>query len=437
MHHCGNLNLEAPIFTEMSSKAPIEIWHTILKYSISVPLFFDPDPVATYGVDILRKYSYEAPYWESERTRNALRRVCYGWNDILKVYDHRFIRLYDVIHDRVPITALPFAIRLDLDDSYGCKCPNICLGRIRQCWMEIEHIWEMAPFSSKDEAALAPPIAWKVEIIKGWIPEHVGYCSILKTRAPNLQAMIAQSLGMVSYAADLPPTLRLFMTDINESRGHFDIIGMDSITTLHLAVDSLEIPIGKGILPGLRHLSIDRSEYDHSTLQQDVCDFLEHICSQLQTLHLSETLTSVPIEPRLWDILLRVERLQLPYSWDNCGVPRHHPVQTIQISIRAILSAGRGMHIREDIAHLFLPLSSEHHWVVRMDTTWGEEFFTRPSESVVSIDEYYKARLVPFVDSNGESFIQYVVFLITAFWRQPGRRYRKVPADSDYITMHF
>ena len=426
----------------MSSKAPVEIWHTILKYSISVPLFFDPDPVETYGIDILRKYSYEAPYWDSERTRNALRRVCYGWNHILKVYNHRFIRLYDVLHGRVPITALPFAIRLDLDDSYGCQCP-LCVFRGGDCWIEIEKIWKNAPFSSQDEAnTQAVPITWKVEIIKGWIPEDAGYCSILKQRAPNLKAMISQTPGALPYSADLPPTLRLFMTDLNESQDIFEVTGMNYITTLHLAMDSLEMPIAKEVLPCLRHLSIDSNYYtnDYTNIaipQRDVCHFLEHIGSQLQTFHLRDRLVSVPIELHLWDILPTVERLQLPYSWVECQVPPNHPVQTIQISVGAILSVERASHIREDIAHLFLPFSSKHNWVLRMDTTWGEELFTRLRESVVMIDEYYKARMVQFMDSNGESLDQYIVFLITSFWKRQGRPYRKILARSDYGTAHF
>jgi hypothetical protein len=293
-----------------------------------------------------------------------------------------------------------------------------------------------APFSSPEEAAQATPITWEVEIIKGWIPEIVGYLSILEQRAPKLKAMLSQSLGNFTSSMDLPPTLRLFLTDVNEPGGPFDISIMGNITTLHIAVGSLEARIGKGTLPCLRHLSIDCIDHDGvSWLQKDIHKFLEHVGSQLQTFHLRDCLTSAPLEPNLWEVLPNLKRIQLPYSWSGCSIPRNHPLQIIQISARGIWAADGGPVYLED---LFLCFSLEKRLYIRMDTTWGEELFTQLGESVAVIfDEYCTTRMVPFVDSNGQSFAQYIVFLITAFWKQPGRRCCEASGRSDYGARHF
>ncbi|KIM24535.1 hypothetical protein M408DRAFT_75819, partial [Serendipita vermifera MAFF 305830] len=95
----------------MSSKASVELWQTILKYAISVPIFLDVEPFESREID---QYSYEYPYWQTERIRNTLRRVCQDWNAFLKSYDHRFIQMDDVLHKRVPLAAIPSAIRIDL-----------------------------------------------------------------------------------------------------------------------------------------------------------------------------------------------------------------------------------------------------------------------------------------------------------------------------------
>ena len=118
---------------QMSSRASVEIWHIILKYSISVALFFDTDPLETYGVEVIPRYFYEDEYWESERSRNSLRRVCRAWNEFLKDYDYRFVRLLDVIDGHVPVGSFSKAIRVDvtflaLDWSLGSG------GKFTEAW---------------------------------------------------------------------------------------------------------------------------------------------------------------------------------------------------------------------------------------------------------------------------------------------------------------
>jgi hypothetical protein len=115
------------------SRLPPEIWQMILRYSISVPDFLDPDE----GLDQFpprviaqRGWSDSSSYYEAERTRNVLQRVCRSWNSYLQQYAHRFVRIDDVVHGNVPLRYLQSAIRFSVgahghqnELCYDCK-PN-------------------------------------------------------------------------------------------------------------------------------------------------------------------------------------------------------------------------------------------------------------------------------------------------------------------------
>ncbi|PVG04345.1 hypothetical protein CPB86DRAFT_693331, partial [Serendipita vermifera] len=93
---------------------PPEICHIILRYSIAVPDFFDPDiadripPWFIYASD----WNDSKQYWDAERIRNILQRVCRSWDAYLRKYEHRFIRMDDVVHRLVPVDRLRAAIRI-------------------------------------------------------------------------------------------------------------------------------------------------------------------------------------------------------------------------------------------------------------------------------------------------------------------------------------
>lgn len=106
----------------MLAQLPIECWQDILREAIFVPVFFDDDPAETYGIQSLAAYTDATPYWESERTRNALRRVCSSWNTFLKRFDHRFIHTPDIQHNLVPIDARYKAIRINIGCCFGYRC---------------------------------------------------------------------------------------------------------------------------------------------------------------------------------------------------------------------------------------------------------------------------------------------------------------------------
>lgn len=124
---------------------PVELWYQILEENISLRTFLDParlpeveDPHfnnhdyirATVPLSLgrssnrkttraelrskERRCQNEGTYWEMERQRNALRRVCKSWDQFLRLFSHRFVRIQDVFHGQVPIASLCKAIRISL-----------------------------------------------------------------------------------------------------------------------------------------------------------------------------------------------------------------------------------------------------------------------------------------------------------------------------------
>jgi hypothetical protein len=104
------------------NSTPAEIWQWILRYVIDVPVFLDPDGVTDHPANSTIKnhvhltsssWNDEGPYWAAERSRNVCRRVCRAWDGYLgHTVGHRFVRVQDVIKERVPASALNGAIRI-------------------------------------------------------------------------------------------------------------------------------------------------------------------------------------------------------------------------------------------------------------------------------------------------------------------------------------
>jgi hypothetical protein len=110
-----------------ASLLPLEIWHMILRYSISAPDFFDSnigDRIPPWNI-YLHEWDSAKQYQESEITRKCLLKVCRSWNAYLLRYEHRFVRIEDVAHGLVPVQKLKSALRVSFGrhgDSYCKAC---------------------------------------------------------------------------------------------------------------------------------------------------------------------------------------------------------------------------------------------------------------------------------------------------------------------------
>jgi hypothetical protein len=107
---------------------PIELWHIILNYSIAAPDLFDPD----YLVDQFPPWVIKTRHWflhdehaNADSTLNTLRKVCRSWSEYLRRHRHRWVRMADVAHGKVPLQYLKSAIRVSFG-SHSVTCCSAC-----------------------------------------------------------------------------------------------------------------------------------------------------------------------------------------------------------------------------------------------------------------------------------------------------------------------
>jgi hypothetical protein len=108
------------------SSFSVELWQTILRYSIGVVDFLDPDAfegVISHHLIINRASSTnnEQLYWSAEKTRNRLQLVSKSWDLYLRCFEHRFVRLLDIRHKTLGPETIEKAIRVSFG-KYGCRC---------------------------------------------------------------------------------------------------------------------------------------------------------------------------------------------------------------------------------------------------------------------------------------------------------------------------
>jgi hypothetical protein len=215
-------------------RTSVEIWQTILRYAISVPVFFEANPVQACGYQqFINSYNNPRVYWRAERCRNALRRVCASWNAYLKRYDHRYVNFMDVKYGWVPVFAISQAIRIEISDI-----------------SELSSGYRRYPGLKSD--ILLPEGPWLLEILEGntisWFSEQ-----ILKSgKAPLLKSILkADSITWEAITHLNPNTLVLsyVTTDLPQ---HCELLGL---TTLWIRLRTVN-ELFDCSFPSLEHLSL-------------------------------------------------------------------------------------------------------------------------------------------------------------------------------------
>lgn len=283
------------IYTYLLKMAPkhasVEIWQTILRYSISVPVFFDTDPLNTYSIgDFLRLYTEEYNYWKSERTRNSLRRVCSSWNAYLKRFDHRFVRLEDVANEHVPPAAVSRATRLQLRP------------------LEISES-SVAPFFN---LAIQEGLEeWNVEILDRTL-DDANKSETWKKRVTKLKVIIDGSGVEPELFLEFYPNLSL-VSFLDRSPNLTSTLSMPNLTTLAIDLPYSQI-YHQLYAPSLRHLSIVRSSM-HPT---ELINILQVVGKGLNTLTASCGVSqpSEHIFPtEIWPLCPQLEVVQTSFRW--------------------------------------------------------------------------------------------------------------------------
>jgi hypothetical protein len=230
-----------------SQRTPLEVWQAILRYAIAVPVFFESDPIEACGwQEFINDYKDEKVYWDAERSRRSLQRVCTSWRQYLQRFSHRYVRLIDVKDGHVPVSAISHAIRLRIDyTSPRGKEFNAYDRIIRQAISE-----RVEP--------------WSLEILDGTTSE-INRLLLQSEKVSSLKAIINQSGIEWKTIGQLVPNLLLLY---HHALFLQENVVLSRLTTLHVwSLSMAALPSCS--FPSLKHVSISifhRSKSNCKTL---------------------------------------------------------------------------------------------------------------------------------------------------------------------------
>jgi hypothetical protein len=325
---------------------PLEIWHMILEYSISIPYFLDPDGMVDRfppWVIAERGLCDSALYYEAERTRNALRRVCRSWNEHLQRYAHRFVYMTDVVHGNVPAHYLKSAIRIAFDDHQGFLCKN-CKSEAFERYLSVNGHGYSYYTVCRDILGYMKP--FKAQI---WDLEIQGHEAIGEYLSPGSFPDLARvqaydrtidTEAIIDIITSLP-SLHHIYTCMDWPNDEQCSLKSSTLTTLHISIcfstpssmpstwDALDIP-------ALRNLYIEDSwynwvfEYDEPAWMP----FVKRVGKGLRTLWIPDEqrciMKEVPGE--IWSLCPKLEDF-FPFMLPpTTPPPAGHPIHTLGVS---------------------------------------------------------------------------------------------------------
>jgi len=351
----------------------------------------------------------------------------------LKRYDHRYVHIVDVLLKRIPVAAIPLAIRLNTG-------PNASY-RQHSRWKEMMALLKDAtriPTDSKSEEALL----WRMEIWDGRYPEVEDF-DLIMSRTPRLEAIIHSTERYFSRFHSYPKRIRFISapgTLLSYGMHPQDDLDFDQLTSLRLVLSRSEFRSVCWNLPSLRHLTIEQLADRSSTLA--IVRLLEKIGKGLLTFYFVE---SFPREEHLpdaiWEKVPMVQRFEIP-CWGKLYPPPEHPMRYARISMHPLhITLGQRLPEQDTLA-LWLPMrvpplnghGEDQTWMsrrpqleVQMDETWLEVLTisdTSYDGLAVQIAEFYSATETRFTDSEGISLDEYIIFLIKWYWKGGRARHR-------------
>ncbi|PVG04325.1 hypothetical protein CPB86DRAFT_869027 [Serendipita vermifera] len=318
-----------------NSMLPTEIWQCIPRYAIAAPESLDPDywvnrfpPRVIIERGVVGK-GFDG--YEVETTLNSLRRVCKSWGEYLCKYTHRFLRMSDVMHGKVPVQYLHCAVRILVDrhDRWFCRlCKPQEVLRDR---FDGSHYFVHCHRILEQEQPLKAEIL-EVDIKKGALR---GFIS--PELFPNLTNVL--DFDRTPFETETLSTVASF-----SHLRHLYIQGrwdntwtLKSPTLVSLVLDfpvpdpSFASMIDKTIdLPALRHLWIQTSFYRQPSSYNEPAWLLllKVVGKELRTLNLPVEIRCTSTLPEgVWSLCPKLEDLhytgQMPY-----GPPNGHPVHT-------------------------------------------------------------------------------------------------------------
>jgi hypothetical protein len=307
----------------------VELWQTILRYSIGVADFLDPDAfegVISHHLIISRTSSTnnEQLYWCAEKRRNRLQLVSKSWDLYLRCFEHRFVRLLDIRHKTLEPETLEKAIRVSFG-KYGCQC-DTCLNASQR--------FEVFGCETIDKAAKAD-----IQIVDMKEEDHQISDFIEPWRNfDTVRAFIAPNCGYCGSFAQLVSKLTSLRHFYGKGYRGTKENGTTSLSSQTLVTLSLHDRMGSNYaevtwnLPSLRHLRFkdDSNEELNEFVPKSLLPLLRAVGGQLLSLYLYNRSEAYDLPTGIWELCPRVGIFRTSMSVVT-PPPYFHPIHTLVV----------------------------------------------------------------------------------------------------------
>jgi len=311
----------------------VEVWEKILRHSMYVPDFLDPDAFeGILGIDAPLAFEVnrfmrddEGEYWSVEKRRNILRLVCKSWNDYCNLprFQHRFVRMTDIwqLHG-IGKASLKTAIRVKFSPTWAGCCRKYSRRRYDEfCIQTVASVgsmeMEIADFLYVDVDNLTLQNMKKVKAITS---------SVLYKSLPTISREMQD--------------LNHLRTNTFKSQSPLTPLRSSTLVSLSLSIKTVdEYNQYVWNFPSLRHLGIiNRSRSSPLTFLDEVLiPILHMVGSRLQSLYVTAGSTKCDIPSTIWNVCPILERIHAHVDME-APPPRSHPLHTLSIPHSDILS---------------------------------------------------------------------------------------------------
>jgi hypothetical protein len=319
-----------------SSSLSVEVWQTILRYSIGIDKFLDPE--AFEGVisqHDMRDYAFprndEAAYWQAEKVRSTLQLVSKSWAIYLRLFEHRFVRMLDIRHGNVNPLALRGAIRVSFG-LYQCRCNQFCNMTMPA---------RLTSFTTFCRQTLEDAESVNMQIADMMDEEHQirEFLSILP-KFQNVKTFLGFTCTYSGYLAPFLnklPEIRQFY-----GKGYWGMRENDPVKHLmsqNLTTLSLHTRKGGSYneitfeLPSLHYLRLkdDSADFLGEFVLKSVLPILRAVGSKLLTLYLYQQMEHYEAPHELWDLCPRLTTFRTTMMV-VFPPPFFHPIQTLIVA---------------------------------------------------------------------------------------------------------
>ena len=375
-----------------------------------VPDFLDPDAFEGIILDAPHAFQVDRPlrndenvYWTAERQRTLLRLVCKSWNDHCNLprFQHRFVQMKDIWHNKIGEVSLKTAIRVNFYLG-GCLCVERCMKAFLDDSGAFHRRYKA--FCFHIIASVGPTRMEIVDFSALNVDDLAGFVDFQNMKNVKTLVSTGSSYNSLTVLSREMQCLTHFHTN-----APFWITGpltsLRSSSLVSLCFHSIGVAKCEGVvwhLPSLLHLGVVYNGHFSSVtfLHDFLVPILHMVGSRLRSLYVSGGRFEHKIPSTIWDMCPELERIHAPLDMD-APPPDFHPLRTVSLSYLDFKTAS----ILEMAAPIFtwpnlrkVIVNTEWDWIGVNESL---EFWTRKLE-------IWSRLGIRLEDRNGDTFDSFI-----------------------------